>query len=292
MTYEELVTRAKLRWITLPGVAGDVALITLDNGKDHTKPNTFGQGGLDSLDTTLDEVFARPDLAAVCVTGKPFVFSVGADLTGMPVIEDREQALALGRVGHRVFRRLHDSTVPTFALVNGAAMGGGLEIALHCHYRTVSTTAAPIALPECFLGLLPGWGGTQLLPRIVGPERALQVIVENPLAQNRMLKGPEAFSLGVADAIFEPADFLERSLLWAASVLRGETVVTRPEPPDAEAWSAAVARVRAGVEARLHGAAPAPYRALDLVELARTASVDEGFAAEDEALADLALSGE
>ena len=292
MTYEEVVTKAKLRWITLPGVAGDVALITLDNGFDHTKPNTFGEQGLRSLDAALDGALAREGLAAICVTGKPFVFSVGADITGMPKVESREQALALGREGHRVFRKLHDAPVPTFGLVNGAAMGGGLEVALHCHYRTVSTGAAPIALPECFLGLVPGWGGTQLLPRIVGPERALQVIVENPLAQNRTLKGPEAFALGLADAIFEPADFLERSLMWAASVVAGGTVVERPEPVSADVWSGVVARARAGVDERLHGAAPAPYRALELVELARTASLDEGFAAEDEALADLVLSDE
>jgi 3-hydroxyacyl-CoA dehydrogenase/enoyl-CoA hydratase/carnithine racemase len=286
MSYQEVVTEAKLRW------SGDVALITLDNGFDHTKPNTFGPLGLASLDRALDEAFARPGVTAVAITGKPFVFAVGADLTGVPQIASRDEALLVGSEGHRVFRRLRDSAVPTFALVNGAALGGGLEVALHCHYRTISSGAAAIALPECFLGLIPGWGGTQLLPRLIGADKALQVIVDNALAQNKMLKGPQAYALGIADVMFEPADFLERSMEWVASVLSGETVVARPEVDTGDGWVAAVERTRSGLDARLHGAAPAPYRALDLVELARTASLDEGFAAEDAALADLIFSDE
>ncbi|HEU0132628.1 MAG TPA: 3-hydroxyacyl-CoA dehydrogenase NAD-binding domain-containing protein [Mycobacteriales bacterium] len=286
MAYEEVVTEAKLRWV------GDIALITLDNGFDHTRPNTFGPLGLASLDRALDEAFARDGVTAVCLTGKPFVFAVGADLGGVPEIATREEGLLVGREGHRVFRRLRDSAVPTFALVNGAALGGGLEVALHCHYRTISSGAAAIALPECFLGLIPGWGGTQLLPKLIGPDKALTVMVDNALAQNKMLKGPQAFSLGIADAMFEPADFLERSLEWVASVLAGKTTVERPAVDTGEAWTAAVERVRAGLDARLHGAAPAPYRALHLVELARTADLAEGFAAEDEALADLIFSEE
>ncbi|HVF03999.1 MAG TPA: enoyl-CoA hydratase-related protein, partial [Frankiaceae bacterium] len=291
-TYEEVVTHAKLRFVRLPGVTGDIALITLDNGFDHTKPNTFGEQGLRSLDAALDEAFAHDGVAAVCLTGKPFIFAVGADLTGVPRITTRDEALLIGSEGHRVFRRLHDSAVPTFALVNGAALGGGLEVALHCHYRAISSGAAAVALPECFLGLIPGWGGTQLLPRLIGADKALQVTVDNALAQNKMLKGPQAFKLGIADVMFEPADFLERSLEWVASVLRGETIVERAPVDTGEAWTAAVERTRAGLDAKLHGAAPAPYRAVALVELARTVSLDEGFAAEDEALADLIFSDE
>ncbi len=288
----EVVTQAFIRYVDLPGRAGLAALITLDNGHDHTKPSTFGPGGLLSIDAALDEVLGRSDLAAIAVTGKKFIFAVGADLSGVPQITSRDDALEVGRLGHRVFKRLTDSTVPTFALVNGAAMGGGLEIALACHYRTVSSGAAPVALPECFLGLVPGWGGTQLLPNLIGPDKALGVIVDNALNQNKTLKGKQVFELGIADALFEPADFLERSLEWVASVVRGDVTVSRPEIDRGAAWDEAVARTRAGVDARLHGSAPAPLRALDLVQLAKTASRDEGFAAEDEALADLVMSDE
>ncbi|MBB2911796.1 3-hydroxyacyl-CoA dehydrogenase/enoyl-CoA hydratase/carnithine racemase [Streptosporangium becharense] len=288
---DEVVTRATVRDVELPYGAGTMALITLDNGFDHTKPSTFGPGGLTSLKEALDTVAGRTDLAAVGVVGKPFIFAVGADLKGAALIAEREQALQIGRLGHDVFRRLGELDVPSFAFVNGAAMGGGLEVALHCTYRTISSGVPAVALPECFLGLVPGWGGTQLLPRLIGPAAAIKLIVENPLAQNRTIKGPDAFALGVADAMFEPADFLEESLRWAARVLRGEVTVSRADHTGVD-WSTTVADARALVDLKLRGASPAPYRALDLVELARTASRDEGFDAEDRALADLLMGDE
>jgi 3-hydroxyacyl-CoA dehydrogenase/enoyl-CoA hydratase/carnithine racemase len=274
-------------------VDGEIALITLDNGHDHTRPSTFGPGGLASLEAALDAVETRtPAVRAIAVTGKPFIFAVGADLSGVPVIQNRDQALELGRTGHRVFRRLTDSTVPTFAFVNGAVMGGGLELALHAQYRTLSTGAAAISFPECFLGLVPAWGGTQLLPNLIGADKAVTVILENALNQNKMLKPKQAFELGIADAMFEPADFLERSLEWAAGVLRGDVAVARTEIDRGQAWDDALARGKAFLDAKLHGAAPAPYRALDLIALAREADLTAGAAAEDEALADLIMSDE
>jgi 3-hydroxyacyl-CoA dehydrogenase/enoyl-CoA hydratase/carnithine racemase len=289
---DEVVTRALVRDVELPGGAGTMALITLDNGHDHTRPNTFGPAGLASLGVALDAVAGRDDIVAVGLTGKPFVFAVGADLTGVPAVTSREQALEIGRLGHAQFRRLGELRVPSFAFVNGAAIGGGVELALHCTYRTISSGVPAFALSECFLGLVPGWGGTQLLPRLVGADTAVTVILENALNQNRMLKGPQAFSLGMADAMFEPADFLAQSLRWASRVLRGEVAVQREEPDSGAAWDAALVRGRALVDAKTHGCAPAPYRALGLLDLARTASRDEGFAAEDDALADLLMGDE
>ncbi len=206
------------------------------------------------------------DLAFVGVTGKPFIFAVGADLKGVRHVANRIEALEIGQLGHSVFRRLGALKVPTFAFVNGAAMGGGLEIALHCTYRTVSGGATAISLPECFLGLIPGWGGAYLLPNLIGVDQAITVIVENPLNLNRQLKPKQVLELGIADVLLEPADFLAQSLAWAVQVVKGEVTVTRPEVDHShEAWAAAVARGRALADAKLHGAAPAPYRALDLI---------------------------
>ena len=156
-------------------------------------------------------------------------------MVGGPVVGGmaRDRALSVARLGHAVFRRLGELTVPSFCFINGVALGGGLEVALHCTYRTLSAGAGMVALPECFLGLVPGWGGTYLLPRLIGPARAVKVIIENPLSQNKMLSGPEAFELGIADAMFAPADFLEESLRWAASVLTGAVTVSRPASLDA-----------------------------------------------------------
>ncbi|MEU5940029.1 3-hydroxyacyl-CoA dehydrogenase NAD-binding domain-containing protein [Micromonospora sp. NPDC047548] len=286
----EVVTRALLREVKVPGLDRPAALITLDNGFDHTKPNTFGPAGLTSLDEAITAALAA-NPAFVAVTGKPYIFCVGADITSLPQLADRAQAVEIGRLGHRVFARLKDSQIPTFAFVNGAAMGGGLELALHCHYRTLSGGAAALALPEVSLGLVPGWGGTQLLPNLIGIPAATQVIIQNPLMQNKMLKPKQAAEMGIADVLLEPADFLERSLEWAASVVRGEVTVTRPEV-DKDMWAGVLYFARQTLDQRLHGAVPAAYQALDLLETAKDADFATGTAAEDEALADLIFSEE
>ncbi|RFU37058.1 3-hydroxyacyl-CoA dehydrogenase [Actinomadura logoneensis] len=288
----EVVTHARVRDVQLPFGAGTLALITLDNGFDHTKPSTFGPAGLTELNAALDAIAERDDIVAVGVTGKPFIFAVGADLKGVPLVSRREDALAIGKLGHDVFRRLGELKVPSFAYYNGAAMGGGVEIGLHCTYRTVSRNVPAMSLPEAFLGLVPGWGGTYLLPNLIGAEKALKVVIDNPLAQNKQLKGQQAYDLGIADAIFDAADFLEESLAWTARVLKGEIEVKRPEVDKGKAWDDAVNMARWTLEGKLHGAAPSYVRALDLVAAAKDRSRDEGFAAEDEALADLIMSDE
>lgn len=294
MASTERVTRFPVRDVAMPG--GILALITMDNDFDHTKPTTFGPLGLRNLTAALDAVTTRAEageIVAVAVTGKPFVFAVGADLKDVGQLADREQALAIARLGHDQFRRLGELAVPSFAFVNGAAMGGGLEIALHCTYRTLSSEVVALALPEVFLGLVPGWGGAYLLPNLVGVGAALKVIIENPLSQNRMLNAAQAHAIGLADAMFEPADFLAQSLRWAGEVVSGRVEVQRPDiDRDEQVWQAAIAAATSFADSKVARAAPAPYRALDLVALARTADRDTGFAAEDQALADLIISAE
>jgi 3-hydroxyacyl-CoA dehydrogenase/enoyl-CoA hydratase/carnithine racemase len=285
----EVVTRALVRSVAVPGLERPAALITLDNGFDHKKPNSFGPAGLASLDEAITAALAL-EPAFVAITGKPYIFCVGADITGMPLIRSREQALELGRLGHRVFAQLRDSAVPTFAFVNGVAMGGGLEVALHCHYRTISGGANAIALPEVSIGLVPGWGGTQLLPNLIGIAPAAQVIIQNPLTQ-KTLRPAQARELGIADALFEPADFLERSLEWAAGVVRGEVTVERPEI-DRDMWDGVLYFAKMQLDQRLHGAVPSANKALELLALAKEASFADGSAAEDDALADLVMGDE
>jgi 3-hydroxyacyl-CoA dehydrogenase/enoyl-CoA hydratase/carnithine racemase len=291
MSYpNEVVTKALVRNVTVPGLDGRAALITLDNGFDHTKPNTFGPAGLSNLDSAIDEALAG-NPRFIAVTGKPYIFCVGADVKGIGLVTERDQAVQFGRYGHRVFNRLRASSVPTFAFVNGAAMGGGLELALHCHYRTLSGGAAALALPEVSLGLIPGWGGTQLLPNLIGIAPAAQVVIQNPLMQNKMLKPAQAHELGIADVLLEPADFLERSLEWAAKVVEGQETVQRPEV-DRDMWDGVLFFARQQLDQRLHGAVPAAYKALDLLALAKDAPFADGTAAEDEALGDLVMGEE
>ena len=288
---EEVVTNALVRDIDLGafGHKGNLALITLDNGLDHTRPNTFGPQSLMALDAAITEALSRKP-AAIAITGKPFIFAAGADLSALSFITKREQSLAIGKLGHDVFRRLNECGTPTFAFINGLALGGGLEVGLHCNYRTLATTAFT-GLPEVFLGLVPGWGGATILPKLIGPERAVQVIMLNALNNNTMMKSKDALALGVVDAIFEPSDFLERSISFAASVLNGSKKIERTDYTNDAGWEKAIATGRTAALKKYGGAEIAsPTRALELIAAAQKSTLGQGFDAEDQALADLTMS--
>jgi 3-hydroxyacyl-CoA dehydrogenase/enoyl-CoA hydratase/carnithine racemase len=298
---DETVTHSYVQDIELPGNAGTFALITLDNGLDHTKPTTLGPNTLVELGTVLEglkERAARGEIVGVGVTGKPYFLVAGADLSAVKRLEERDHGLWMAQLGHDVYATLSDLGVPSFAFINGLALGGGLEIALQSTYRTVSTGAGALALPEAFIGLVPGWGGVYILPRLIGPENAVKVMIENPLSNNRTLTGPQAFQLGIADAIFEPADFVEQSIAWAAKVIAGEVVPERsnsvdPEDPAvAERWAGAVAAGRAFVEAKTSNASPAPAKVLDILEANQAMTKTESAALECETLAGLMQTDE
>ena len=299
---DEVITHSYVQDMVLPNVdgapsAGTFALITLDNGLDHRRPSTLGPNTLIELGTLLEaqrERAAKGEIVGVGITGKPFFLAAGADLSAVKSLKDKEAGLWMAQLGHDVYSTLNDLGVPSFVFINGLALGGGLEIALNANYRTVSTGAGALALPEAFLGLVPGWGGVYLLPRLIGPANAVKVMLENALSNNRTLSGPAAFTLGIADALFEPADFIEQSLSWAARVLSGAEQVSRPnavsEPLSEEnsaAWDAAVVHAKAFVEAKTSNAAPAPAKVIELLEKGKHFTKAQSFAAEDEALAEL-----
>jgi 3-hydroxyacyl-CoA dehydrogenase/enoyl-CoA hydratase/carnithine racemase len=263
---------------------GSVALVTIDNGENDTKPTVFGESALRSLERLLSEL-ETGDWAALVLTGKPGVFAAGADIDMFPRVRAREEAIAGSRAGHELFAGIRALPYPTVAAINGACLGGGVEIALHCDARTISTGVRHFAAPECFLGIIPAWGGTQLVPRLIGAEKAVKFNVLNPMRQNRMLTGPEAFAWGFADRLFEPAEFLDESIAFARQL----DAVER-EPVDLADTAEVVRKARAQLDDSVHGAAPAPYRCLDLIEGAATWSLEEGYRAEEEAVADLLLS--
>jgi 3-hydroxyacyl-CoA dehydrogenase/enoyl-CoA hydratase/carnithine racemase len=262
--------------------AGDIALVTIDNGEDWTKPTFFGQQALESLERLLGEL-ERGGFGAAVITGKPFFFAAGADINEFPGIM-RERAIEGARAGHELFGRLRALPFPTVAAINGACLGGGVELALHCTARTISSAVRHFAFPEVFLGLFPAWGGTQLLPRLVGPETAIKVIVSNPLRQNRMLRGVEVAELGIADRLLEPVEFVDESLGFARELAERPHERAEPDWSDSEKI---FRRARTNVDDTVHGAAPAPYTALDLIEGAREWTLGEGYGREEEALGEL-----
>ena len=180
----ESPTRFLLQEVTTR--VGPLALVTMDNGEEWQKPNVFGSAALASLGELLSRL-GEQEWRGLVLTGKPFVFAAGADLTEFPRMSTPELARAAAVGGHEAFGAIRDLPFPTLAAINGAAVGGGLEIALHCDYRTVARSVRHIGFPEVFLGIIPGWGGTQLAPRLVGAAAAVELIVANPLKQNRLI---------------------------------------------------------------------------------------------------------
>jgi 3-hydroxyacyl-CoA dehydrogenase/enoyl-CoA hydratase/carnithine racemase len=297
MSSDEVVTHSYVRDVTLPS-GTTLALVTLDNHRDHTRPSTLGPETLVELAGVLDEQKARAakgEIAALAVTGKPFFLAAGADLSQAGDIPSRAIGKQMAELGHYALGKLHDFGVPTFVFINGLALGGGVEIGLNADYRTIDRNIPALALPEVFLGIIPGWGGAWLLPNLIGIENALKVIIENPLKNNATLKGQQAFDLGIADAIFDSVSFLEDSLVWADGVLNGTIKVKRANEPGkverAVKWDIAIGIANKTLESRIGKVAKSPYRALELLKAAKNTDRATGFAAENEALADL-ISGD
>ena len=293
LSVDEVITHSYVRDIPLPS-GGTLALITLDNDRDHTRPSTLGPATLVELGDVLDAQKARAakgEIKGLAVTGKPFILAAGADLSKVGEIPSKAVGKQMAQLGHAVLGKLGGFGVPTFVFINGLALGGGLEIGLNADYRTVDSSVAGVGLPEVFLGLIPGWGGAWLLPNLIGIENALTVMISNPLKNNTMLKGKDVLELGIADAMFGPANFLEDSIRWADGVIGGKTKVKRPNEPGkierAVKWDIAIGIAQKTLERRIGSIAKSPYAALALLKAAKNTDKKTGFAAEDEALADL-----
>lgn len=293
LTEDEVVTHSFVRDIAI-SEGRTLALVTLDNGRDHTRPNTLGPRTMKEYGETmaaLKERAANGEIHGVAVTGKQYILAAGADLTNAGDIPSKAIARKIAQQGHAALGALSELGVPSFVFINGMALGGGVEIALNAHYRTVDSSIPALALPEVFLGIIPGWGGAWLLPNLIGIENALKVIVENPLKNNRTLKGKDVLELGIADAMFSPATFLEDSIRWADGVISGTTKVKRKNEPGkierAVKWDVAIGIARKMLESRIGTVAKSPYAALELLQAAKNTDRATGFAAEDEKLAEL-----
>jgi len=204
----------------------------------------------------------------------------------------REDAVQIGRMGHKSFKRIMDLKIPTLAAINGAAMGGGVEVGLYHDYRTISKSPGGCdhyALPECFLGLVPGWGGTQLVTKLAGPEVAIQLIITNPLNMNAMINSKKAFEMGLADRIIPPAEFVDDSIKLLENIITGEEKIERKKV-DPRMSDELYNNTKLAIMGRVHSGAMAPYRALDLIKGAADWSLDEGFEQENQTLADMIKS--
>ncbi len=165
------------------------------------KLNALNAALIGELGAAIDEMQGRDDVAGIVLTGAGRAFVAGADiaeLAGIGALEGQR----LARRGQEVFRRFEISPKPTVAAVNGFALGGGCELAMACQIR-VASDAAKFGHPEVKLGLIPGYGGTQRLPRLVGRGRALQLLMTG-----EMIDAQEAFRIGLVNRVVAPDQLL------------------------------------------------------------------------------------
>ena len=264
-----------------------VTVLTLTNGDDR-RPATLGPLGLERLGDALDIIAKDPsNTDAVVLTGNGRTFCAGANLDTLASPRSHDDALAFAREGHRVLSKLSSLGIHTIAAINGVALGGGLELALHCTYRVAQVDAARLGLPEIGLGLIPGWGGATLLPRIIGLAPALSVMVTDAITGKHLSAG-RAMELGLVDVV--TPDVMSGAMLLvdglAQSHSRPDTAMTR---------DTAVSLLDNALERQL-GRPGNPIEALRQLSSVIVSTIDatdtEAFAAEDEALATLMLTAE
>ena len=193
--------------------ADGVAVVTLNS----PKVNALSTQLLARLKEIADDLTSDA-AGAVVLTGGDRLFAAGADISqfGGP-----EEARVIGGAFHAALNAFADIPSFTIAAVSGFALGGGCELSMACDYRIASTKAV-FGQPEILLGIIPGGGGTQRLPRLVGASRAKEIMVTG-----RQVKSDEALRIGLADEVVEPEQLMPRALELAASVASGATQATR-----------------------------------------------------------------
>ena len=275
-------------------VQDGVVVIRLD--QPGARVNTLTRDMLGDLRAVLDRLESEPQiLGAVIISGKEDNFIAGADIRSFMEVRDKEEILDLIREGQALFSRLESLAKPVVAAIHGACAGGGLELALACHYRLATRhKSTSFSLPEVQLGLSPGLGGTQRLPRLVGLTKGLELILSGknvyPEAARKMglidatihrqglLEAAKRAALGLANATLERhrrraplvSTVLERSPL--NSMLYGKALET--------------------VQKRTRGNYPAPPRIVEVIRTGFEKGVAAGLEAEAQCFAELLFTPE
>ena len=262
-------------------VQGDIALITLDN----PPVNGLGHATRVGIAEGMAKALADSAVQAIIITGAGKAFSGGADIRefGSPkaMMEPNLNSVIL---------LLEKSTKPVIAAIHSVAMGGGLELALGCHYR-IAAPGASIALPEVKLGLLPGAGGTQRLPRVLGVEAGLNMVVSGEAIKSEMLAmlpGQKLF-----DKLSKSAESLaDEALAFARSVAATRPLALVRELPCKHPLGDAYFQFARNMVGAMSKNYPAPLKCIEAVEAAATKKFEEGMATERQIFINLMMSSE
>jgi len=272
-----------------------IAIITIDLPGEPVNKVTA------ALRAEFAELFGRIESdtmvkGIVLATGKPDTWLAGADIDEFLTIHSVTDAESLSRGGQALLARLYSLRVPVVAAIHGACLGGGLEAALACHYRVASEHEKTVlALPEVQLGLIPGAGGTQRLPKLVGLQRALDMILTG-----RNIRAKKAYQMGLVDELVHPAILREVAIDRARKLAdgslegrrspkgRGATGMLLEDNPLGR--SIVFRKARDGVMSKTHGHYPAPLAALAAVQAGYDGGEELGYKMEARSFGELAMS--
>ena len=261
----------------------------------NEKVNKFSTPVMEEFKHTIEELQERRDIKCLLLMSKkPGIFIAGADVKEIQAIQSEQEGYEVGRAGQQVFNKFEALPFIKIAVINGACMGGGTELSLCCDYRLISDSPkTKMSLPEVNLGILPGWGGTQRLPRLVGLQRSLDIILTG-----RNLNAKRAWKAGIADKIIPEQWVKEKALEFAGEVLagKGEKYTEHRKPKGAasallEKTSAGRSVIFSQAEKALlkktHGHYPGPQLALETIKKTYGIPLNEGLEIEARALGSL-----
>jgi 3-hydroxyacyl-CoA dehydrogenase len=265
-------------------IVDGVAVVTIDN----PPVNALSPVVWDGIDQAVQRAVADPAAAAIVLIGAGTTFIAGADIKVFDTLKTKEDSFARSAGTHALLRRLEDATKPLVAAIHGNALGGGLEVAQACHFR-VALKDARVGQPEVLLGIIPGAGGTQRLPRLAGAQTALEMSTSG-----KPLPAPKALAAGIIDHVVD-ADLLTGAIAFAKSkASAGETRRAREVPIAAEAAKAAgdaIAATRAALKKTARGMR-APFAVVDAIEAGIQQGFDRGSQREREIFAECVVSTE
>uniref|UniRef100_UPI00358FA83D trifunctional enzyme subunit alpha, mitochondrial n=1 Tax=Myxine glutinosa TaxID=7769 RepID=UPI00358FA83D len=289
---------------------GDVAVVRFDC--PDSKVNTLSRQFQKEFEEVMEEVWANSALTSVVlVSKKPGSFIAGADINMISACSSAKEVTELSLYGQQCMARLEASNKPVVAAINGSCLGGGLELALACHHRIATKSSKTVlGAPEVMLGLLPGAGGTQRLPKLVGVPTALDLMLTG-----RNIRADRAKKMGLVDQLVDPLgpglkpadertmEYLEEVAIQAAKSLAATTKL--PERKlgwmrRLQDWALGIRPLREQVLKRAdmavrkqsHGLYPAPHRIIQVVKTSLDSGKEEGYKSEAQAFGELAFTNE
>ena len=280
------------------------SLVTQDNGIARLVIDVVGESVntlkgefAEQITQVIADIKADKSIIGIVLcSGKTNCFVAGADINMLDACVTREEVVALSRQGQRIFAQLEQLTIPIVAAIDGSCLGGGLELAMACHARICSDNPkSSLGLPEVQLGLLPGSGGTQRLPKLVGLQKALDMMLTG-----KQLRAKQALKVGLVDDVVPSSVLMsvaEQKVMTLSQLgihdrKRKQSVMDKLLENNTVGRNIVYQQAQKSVEAKTQGNYPAPLKIIDCIRTGIEISSESGYQREAEHFADLVMSAE